>query len=167
MILACKAKGDVRRYLNAFFIDAIQGNVVATDGHRLAFAPIADKEDIDESCIIEIKDSSIPLKTKIIEITESHLTCFSDVIATADSRIKVIPISIVDAKYPGYLKAVKSQAKFKAAKSITVNHDYIYDLTKISKQYPTLKFRGNDGAVQIQFHGELADVNVLVMPMRN
>lgn len=123
----CRAKNDVRHYLNAFYIDP-EGLIVSTDGHRLFCDNV--KTNVETGVLIDIKGRE-PSKFNYAEVDHGNgsVSFYDD----SSALICTLPIDIVDGRFP-YWRRVASITPG-SVDSIGFSLRYLADAYKISKAY--------------------------------
>ena len=90
----CRAKNDVRYYLNAIYIDP-EGFIVSTDGHRLFCDKVQTNQ--PEGLLIDVKGKE-PTKFNHAEVsTESKSVSFFD---ANNALLATLPFDLVDGRSP-------------------------------------------------------------------
>lgn len=100
-------KKDVRYYLNGVLIDRQTGHVVATDGHRMLVAKLADGAwEKGDSYIVprETLEAAVKLHAKYetIEILD---------VDTANLTVGHIPCKAIDGRFPEWRRVVPNESK--------------------------------------------------------
>lgn len=123
----CRAKNDVRYYLNAFYIDP-EGLIVSTDGHRLFCDNV--KTNVEKVVLIDIKGRE-PSKFNYAEVDHDNgSVSFYD-----DSRalICTLPVDVVEGNFPDWRRVAHITPG--VVDSIGFTLRYLADAYKISKAY--------------------------------
>ncbi len=136
------AQQDIRYYLNGLLLEIRSGilRVVATDGHRLAFATMPLLQDIDEKEVI------LPRKT-VIELTklfsgESHeddllVEISANQIQFSFGNISLVS-KVVDGKFPDYNKVIPTENP----NSFVIDRLVLLQLLQRASILSNEKFRG-------------------------
>lgn len=123
----CRAKSDVRYYLNAFYIDT-EGLIVSTDGHRLFCDNV--KTNVEKGTLIDIKGGE-PSKFNYAEVDHDNgSVSFYD-----DNRalICTLPVVVVEGNFPDWRRVAHITPG--VVDSIGFTLRYLADAYKISKAY--------------------------------
>ncbi|ELY3481103.1 hypothetical protein SMX18_003195 [Salmonella enterica subsp. enterica serovar Dublin] len=123
----CRAKNDVRYYLNAFYIDP-EGLIVSTDGRRLFCDNV--KTNVEKGALINIKGKE-PSKFNYAEVdhTNGCVSFYDDSCAL----MCTLPVDVVDGNFPDWRGLVRVTPGEVA--SIGFNLRYLADAYKISNAY--------------------------------
>lgn len=123
----CRAKNDVRYYLNAIYIDP-KGFIVSTDGHRLFCDAVQTNQ--PEGLLIDVKGRE-PSKFSYAEVsTECGTISFYD---ESDSLISTLPLTIIDGRFPDWRRVTNVCQG--SVGSIGLDLGYLADAHRISKGY--------------------------------
>ena len=103
-----QGKGDVRSYLNGILL-AKNGDVVGTDGHTLFKSYSQELADAGlESDIIVSIDGTIPKTATQVNFDIAG----GQVEAVMTNRNKLLAMTLIDGKYPDYMRVIPDAAKF-------------------------------------------------------
>jgi len=160
----CKAKDDVRYYLNGVMLDT-DGMVVATDGSVMFKA--RGGFNTDSPIIINVA-YKIPAKTtecrfRILNKEEGILDCLQGV-----EVIKKLHFSIINGKYPDYNKIGKDVEE-KDVSEIGLNPKFVKLVSDVMGDGSIMKFHGDGNLVTITpMDPELKScgAEMILMPMR-
>lgn len=155
----CKAKNNVRYYLNGFYVDS-EGFIVATDGHRLFCDKV--KTDTTEGFIFDVKGKE-PTKFSYAEIsTETKNISFY---TAQEVLLATLPLEIVDGRFPDWRRVARVEAGKVEAIGFTM--PYLADAAKVAKFYKKdiAKFEFQDSSRGCKVHfSETAFM--VIMPAR-
>lgn len=158
----CRAKLDVRYYLNGFLFDK-DGFIVATDGHRM-FVAVVNVDGITDDVIVDVKGKA-PNKFAhaLFNIEEKSVSFHDD----KDNLLCTLPLEIVDGRYPGW-RRVANVTEGKVSQ-IGLNFDYLSDAAKVGKAFGTknnayaMTLQDAVSAVQIKYS---KSAYMIIMPCR-
>ena len=161
----CKAKGDIRYYLNGVYLDK-NGAVVSTDGSMLFKA--AGHVDSDSSLIVDVKHK-IPkkadtLRFRILDDEEGIVDCLHN-----GAPICSFYFEIINGKFPNYEDVIAANDKDDPVSEIGVNPTLLQLASKVMGGGSKMKFGGQGTAIKVTpIGGELAglDAEIYLMPMR-
>ena len=146
--MTAKAKKDERYYFEGVFIDP-RGYLVATDGHRLFCAAVA--EGAGPYIIRVIGKAPTKFDHAVFDTDDLCVSFFKD----DGSPLGNLPISLIDAQYPDWKRAVDG-FDVKAVEEIGVDLTLISDAAKVAKAYGKpygrFEFHGADRAMKIHFN---------------
>lgn len=142
----CRAKNDVRYYLNAVYIDS-EGFIVATDGHRLFCDKVQTNQ--PEGILVDVKGRE-PAKFSYAEIsTETNSISFY----TAENGLLAsLPIEIVDGRFPDWRRVARVETGKVEAIGFTMS--FLADAAKVAKFYKKdiAKFEFQDSSRACKVH---------------
>ena len=145
--MTAKAKKNVLYYFEGVFIDP-RGYLVATDGYRLFCAAVA--EGAGPYIIRVIGKAPTKFHHAIFDTDDLCIRFFRD----DESPLGSVPISLIDAKYPDWKRAVDGFS-VEAVAEIGVDCTFIADAAKVAKaygkHYGRFQFYGADRAMKIYF----------------
>ena len=123
----CRAKNDVRYYLNAIYIDP-EGFIVSTDGHRLFCDKVQTNQ--PEGLLIDVKGKE-PTKFNHAEVsTESKSVSFFD---ANNALLATLPFDLVDGRFPDWRRVANVQPG--SVESIGFTMEYLSDAHKVAKAF--------------------------------
>ena len=123
----CRAKNDVRYYLNAIYIDP-EGFIVATDGHRLFCDKVQTNQ--PEGILIDVKGKE-PAKFNHAEVsTESKSVSFFD---ANNALLATLPFDLVDGRFPDWRRVANVQPG--SVESVGFTMEYLSDAHKVAKAF--------------------------------
>ena len=143
----CRAKNDVRYYLNAFYIDH-EGLIVSTDGHRLFCDNV--KTNVEKGTLIDIKGRE-PSKFNYAEVNHDNgsVTFYDD----NRALICTLPVDVVGGNFPDWRRVAHITPG--VVDSIGFTLRYLADAYKISKAYKNeiarFDFQDQTRGCKIQF----------------
>jgi DNA polymerase III sliding clamp (beta) subunit (PCNA family) len=155
----CRAKNDVRYYLNAIYIDA-EGFIVATDGHRLFCDKVQTNQ--PEGILVDVKGKE-PAKFSYAEIsTEAKSISFY----TAEhGLLATLPVELVDGRFPDWRRVARVEAG--KVETIGFTMSYLVDAAKVAKLYKKavskFEFQDSSRACKIHFSDT---AYMIIMPAR-
>lgn len=158
----CKAKDDIRYYLNGIYI-SVDGDIVGSNGHIMFAGKCTNSYDID--VIISIKGKH-PSKFNFVTIdTDTKLANFCD----KDSQsLCMLQFDIVDGRYPNW-KRIMNYSENKISE-IGLDLSYMNIMSKIGKNYlksgynhQKVKFQDTSHAVHFEFS---PTATAIIMPAR-
>lgn len=152
--MLCKAKNDVRYYLNNLYID--YDEIVATNGHICFKAPITG----DEQRIINFQGKIPSTFEKCIIENDSSL--FYD---KKGNIVAKLGVETIDARYPDYNRLYSD--KKGSVEEIGISGIYLETIGKISKLMSKhsgcrFQFQSSHDAINIC----IGDASIVLMPMR-
>ena len=152
--MLCKAKNDVRYYLNNLYID--HGEIVATNSHICFKAPIIS----DEQRIINFQGKIPSTFEKCI--IENDSASFYD---KKGNVVAKLGIETIDAHYPDYNRLYSD--KKGSVEEIGISGVYLETIGKISKLMTKhsgcrFQFQSSQDAINIC----IGDASIVLMPMR-
>lgn len=174
--LVCAAKNDIRFYLNGVALD--QGHIVATDGHRMFYAPFESIKDLPQIIIpreaiefIAKKASGIGKKDPEKVNVKIHIDGCKGTLNVLDCTES---FTLIDGKFPEWKRIIPKPAMQKyESQTLMFNWQYMADFQKIAKLLGC-KYSGvelspssiNTQAAIIDFFHPYFPCNGVLMPMR-
>lgn len=158
----CRAKLDVRYYLNGFLFDK-EGFIVATDGHRM-FVAAVNVDSITDDVIVDVKGKAPNKFAYALFNIEEKSVSFRD---DKDNLLCTLPLEIVDGRYPGWRRV--ATVKEGKVSQIGLNFDYLADAAKVGKAFGTknnayaITLQDAASAVQIKYSDS---AYMIIMPCR-
>lgn len=155
----CRAKNDVRYYLNAFYIDS-EGFIVATDGHRLFCDKVQTNQ--PEGVIVDVKGKE-PAKFHHAELaTETKTISFY---TAENGLLAALPVEIMDGCFPDWRRVARVDSG--KVEDIGFTMPYLVDAAKVAKFYKKdiakFEFQDSYRACKVHF-SETA--YMMIMPAR-
>jgi len=167
---ACRARSDVRTYLNGIFLDS-DGAIVGTNGHVL-FVTKGDHKPPKNGVIIDLK-GKIPAKATRIDLMPLSdgvyglAKCYSENLHK--SANKLIPFEIIEGNYADY-KIAMPDGPPQEASEIGFNPKYFSLAEKVfGANGCRMTFRGKNSAVVLRPAKKdnwPADTLMLIMPVK-
>lgn len=176
LLQAHQAKQDVRYYLNGFLITS-DNELVATDGHRLAFTRSTvmewpNDDGLDNRLIINI-DGKVPASsiTCTFDLTTKTVAC----VGKRGRVLKTLVFQTIDGRFPDFNRVIPT-GPIEPTEYLAINPKYLADASLLStSRYPSvvMEFRGSNVGVVMRANAPYGktslhqDSLVLVMPMKN
>jgi len=160
--MACQGKKDIRPMLNGIYFGS-NGDIVATDGHRLFKATYSDNP-IGENLIISI-NGTIPVSATSIEFDTDLMLCKTD-------NGKVFPIDLVDAQYPDYQRIIPKYGDLTDSPLRAFNTSYLASIEKVYGKGAAVIIESYDETSPAIFrpleHNPIAEYTpiMIIMPIR-
>ncbi len=174
--LVCAAKNDTRFYLNGVAID--QGHIVATDGHRMFYAPLESVNELPQIIIPREAIEFIAKKTTGIGKKDPEKVNIKIHINGNKGTLNVLDctesFTLIDGKFPEWKRIIPKSAMQKYdGQTLMFNWQYMADFQKIAKLLGC-KHSGvelspssiNTQAAIIDFLHPYFPCNGVLMPMR-
>ncbi len=151
-----QGKNDIRCYLNGVYL--ADEYAVGTDGHRLVKAKCLEK--VKKPVIIRAKILPANTVSATIDTTCKMITCLN-----SKGYITLLPLEIIDGRYPDFKKIINS-GKPEKTDTISFNSLLISDIQKAGN-FAGFKFtlNGKDKAMHLSV-GSTQDIDIYLMPMR-
>lgn len=172
----CQGKNDVRYYLNGILLST-GGDIVSTDGHRLAKTTHDDpeylaelnrwSEQLDRNIIIEIAEK-IPASAEQCTIDTDRMCIHC--ISAKGRPLKTFVIDTIDGKFPDYRQVLPS-SPVEPTTQVGFNPKYLADAAILgSTGFPTVKLelRGEHTALTVYPNNNdwPKDTKMIIMPAR-
>ncbi len=174
--LICASKNDIRFYLNGVAID--QGHIVATDGHRMFYAPLESIKEMPQVIIprdaIEFlvkKAAGVGKKNPEEVIVKVEIDGTQGKLIVREYQENFRPI---DGKFPEWKRLIPKSAMQKyEGQTLMFNWQYMADFQKIAKllgcKNQGVELSPSSISTQpaiIDFYHPLFPCNGVIMPMR-
>ncbi|MFW1971054.1 hypothetical protein [Acinetobacter bereziniae] len=175
--LICASKNDIRFYLNGVAID--QGHIVATDGHRMFYAPLESANELPQ--IIIPRDAIEYLIKKTTSVGKKHPEKVLVKVGVKDNQWSLCVSEYqenfrpIDGKFPEWKRIIPKSAMQKyEGQTLMFNWSYMADFQKIAKilgcKNQGVELSPSNISTQpaiIDFYHPYFPCNGVIMPMRN
>lgn len=166
--LCCSAKGDVRFYLNAVYLDAAKGRLVSTNGHTLFVAQVCTGD--FPNIIIPREPIDLAMKAlgrKGIERTDVIVRQHDDQTFDLYTVAGIFQFTPMDARYPEFERVIPRTVTGKLAQ---FDPDLLIDvrdaLRWVSGKHARSGYLEHNGDGPALYTDENVDAFCVVMPFR-